>query len=113
MAAIKSPRELLLQLRVFCVLIPSLLWLSYFWEKFSGVTFVFSKHTSELGHNSTPAHLEYVFEAAGIATLICVPLFYLVGIWMQQYPEQPPQPPPSPRPPGSRFSRKPRNNIRS
>lgn len=81
-------RDLLVQLRIFSVMIPGLVWVGYFWERFTGVTFVFSKSSHQLGNNSAPAHLAFMLEAAGVATLIGVPLFYLAGLWLRQYPER-------------------------
>jgi hypothetical protein len=82
--AIRNMRDLILHLRIGAVMIPALVWIAYLWERYSGVTFVLSKSSGRLGYNSTPEHLAHVLHGAVGATLICVPLFFLLGIWLRQ-----------------------------
>jgi len=76
--------ELIERIRVMTVIIPVLVWIAFLWERFTGLTFVFSKHMKDLGNNSSAAHLHSMLEAAIGVTLICVPLFFLCGVWLRQ-----------------------------
>jgi ABC-type phosphate transport system permease subunit len=76
-------RGLLEHVRAGSVVIVILVWISFLWERFTGLTFVLSKSSRALGENSSAAHLQGTFEAALIATLICVPLAYYCGVMMR------------------------------
>ena len=77
-------RELIERLRVLAVLIVILVWMSYLWERFTGLTFVFSKSSRTLGEISTAAHLHRTLETALVATLVCVPLAYFCGVLLRE-----------------------------
>ena len=60
----KRGDEFVPNLRVLMFLLIGLLWISYFWELATGVTFVFSKSSRQIGHNSSRSHLTQTLEWA-------------------------------------------------
>jgi len=68
------------KLTALAIVAPALAWLSFFWERCTGLTFVLSKHSTDLGSNSDSAHLHHTLNLAigatllGAATVLCVTL---------------------------------------
>lgn len=67
-------RELLERLRVMAVLIPTFGWISFVYERCTGLTFVISRGGG-IGQNSSAAHLHRVLNVAIGLSLLFVPLF--------------------------------------
>ncbi len=55
---------------------PLLAWMSFLWERCTGVTFVLSRNYSQLGRPSTGGHLQWSLILAIGVTVLAIPIFF-------------------------------------
>jgi hypothetical protein len=75
-AGSNKSQEIVVMIRAMAIVALLFSWIAYFWERWTGVTFVFSKSSRAVGYISTAQHLSSTLHATLGATVVCVILIF-------------------------------------